>query len=262
MTLSVLVLTYNEEANLRACLQNVTWADEIVILDSGSTDATLTIVAEFDAKIYRRPFDDYATQRNYGTALCTADWVLSIDADERVSPELKAEIATETRLQRQAAYRICIRDYMFGRWVNYGSWPRQCPIRLYRRGYGFWDSAVHESLQVTGSVGAFETPLLHYSHLSIHRFLQKLNRYTDTEAQQWFASGIRKGWLVTILSPIRVFLIEYFTKLGYRDGEHGFILAVLLAIYFFVARIKLWELWYRHDHGITDHTVERSGDVE
>lgn len=251
MTISALVITKNEECNIQDCLVSVSWADEIVVVDSLSTDRTAEIARQVGAKVYQKAWSGYSAQKNYGSALCTSDWILSIDADERVTPELRDEIRRAAGTAEHAAYRIFVRDYMFGKWIEHGSWPQQCHVRLYRRGAGEWRAEVHESVAVNGSVGVLQERLLHYSHLTVARFIHKMNSYTDIEAERWYQQGVRKSWLVTVLSPLRIFFTEYFTRRGFLDRGHGFVLALLYSFYFFLARVKLWELWYKKDHGIS-----------
>jgi len=251
MDLSVLIITKNEEKNIRACLESVKWANEIVIIDSYSQDATLTICKEYTDKIILQEWQGYSAQKNIGHAHCKNNWILSIDADERVSPTLHEEIEHVIKSNQFSAYRIFIRDYMFGKWIEYGSWPQQCHIRLYHKNAAAWQSAVHEKLVIQGDVGILTSPLLHYSHLTINKFMMKMNTYTDIEARRWYEEGIRKNWSIIIFSSIRIFCLEYIQRQGFRDKGHGFVLAILMSVYHFLARIKLWELWYKHDRGIS-----------
>lgn len=250
MTLSVLVITRNEAKNIAGCLESVAWADELVVIDSFSEDDTVAIARRYTNNIHFQKWKDYSTQKNYGHNMCKGEWVLSIDADERVSPALHVEILEAISIKKYAAYRIFIRDYMFGKWIEYGSWPSQCHIRLYRKGAAEWKSEVHEKIVIEGSIGMLSSPLLHYSHLTIGRFVTKMNNYTDIEAQQWYEQGVRKNWIIIILSSIRIFVLEYIQRQGFRDKGHGFVLAILLSVYHFLARVKLWELWYKHDRGM------------
>jgi Glycosyl transferase family 2 len=252
MKLSVLIITKNEEKNLLDCLESIKWADEIVVVDSFSTDRTIEICREYTSKVFQHEWKGYSDQKNYGATLATCDWILSMDADERVTPALQNEITEAIQSAEFVAHRIYIRDYMFGKWVEHGGWPRQCHIRLYKRDCARWEAVVHEAVVVKGAVGILSKPLLHYSHTSIAKFVKKMNLYTDIEAKRWYQQGIRKNWAIIILSSIRAFLKEYIQYQGFRDGGHGLVLAIVLGMYHFLARAKLWEMWYRHDHGITE----------
>lgn len=252
MKLSALIITRNEEDNIQGCLESVRFADDIVIVDAFSTDQTVELCRAYTDRIYQREWDNYSSQKNYGHTMCHHDWILSIDADERITPPLIAAIGQAIEQSEAVAYTIPIRDWMFGRWIEHGSWPRQQHVRLYRKAHATWVSTVHEKLIVDGPIGRLSQPLLHFSHTSIARFISKLNQYTDAEAKQWFEHGVRKSWPVIILSSLRMFWLQYFYYQGWRDQGHGFILAVLMAVYHFVARVKLWELWYNHDSNERD----------
>jgi glycosyltransferase involved in cell wall biosynthesis len=251
-TLTALIITQNAAEVLDDCLASVRWADEIVVVDSGSTDDTCSVARQYTNKVIFHSWSGHAAQKNFGQTLVTGDWTLSIDADERVTPELQSEI--RFILDRTVAgylydaYRIPIRDWMFGKFVHYGSWPHQAHIRLYRSGRVTWAGSVHEGAQVQGQTGQLSNPLLHYSHTSLGRFIDKLNKYTDIEAQEMFAQGTHIGLTRTLFGAARAFLGQYVRLQGFRDGGHGFILASLMAFYYFAARAKLWSLWYMHQH--------------
>ena len=254
-TLTALVITQNEADTIDACLKSVAWADEIIVVDSGSTDQTCEIAHRYTDKVIVHAWSGYSEQKNFGHTWVSSDWTLSIDADERVTPELRAEIQSVLAgaISDRAfdAYRIPIRDWMFGKFVNYGSWPHQAHVRLYKSGCGMWMSAVHERLQVRGRIGQLTHPLLHYSHTSIGRFIDKLNRYTDIESQEMFKQGVRASLIIALFGAARAFLGQYVRLQGFRDGGHGLILALLMAFYHFTTRAKLWSLWHMRErsHG-------------
>lgn len=250
MTLSALIITLNEQHNIGACLESLMWADEIVVVDAESTDETVAIARKYTDKVYVNPWQGYSNQRNYGAGKCTQVWILAIDADERITPELRQEIRQAISQNGPVAYRIRFRDFMFGKWIYHVGKDDQNHVRLYRAGAGGWASDVHESLQISGPIASLSNPILHYSHLTIHRFVEKANRYTELEAQGKFEQGIRINLWQAVIASIRVFGWYYISRRGFRDGGHGFVRASLLAIYHFFVRIKLWELWYKHDHGV------------
>jgi glycosyltransferase involved in cell wall biosynthesis len=242
-SLSVAVITLNEERNLDRCLASVRWVDEIVVVDSGSTDGTAAIAQRYGAHVTTRPFTNYGEQKNAALALATCDWVLSLDADEEVSPDLGAEI-------RQAisdpgdhvAYYLPRLDHTFGRWLHHGlSWP-QDKVRLIRRGCGQWRGAVHELLIPDGPVGRLRQPILHHHYESISQFVQRTDRYTSMEAETWRAAGVQPSLWKIVLYPPGLFLYAYVWRLGALDGVQGFVLAMLLAYYTFLKRVKLWEM--------------------
>ncbi|MCL5995553.1 MAG: glycosyltransferase family 2 protein [Chloroflexi bacterium] len=249
--MSVIVITLNEAANIEACLESVKWADEIIVIDSGSSDDTCALARKYTDRVVSHPWEGYSEQKNYGHSLARGDYVLSIDADERVSPPLQSEL--QVMLTREAgalmsAYRIPICDWMFGKLIRHGSWPHQAPVRLYRKGALCWQGTVHEATVVEGQVGRLCHPLYHFSHTSIGSFLEKLNRYTDLEAEEMFQKGRRASLPLALAGAARAFGGQYIRLQGFRDGGHGLILALLMAIYYFVLRAKLWSLWYMHEH--------------
>lgn len=249
-TLSVIILTFNEMHNIEACLQSVSWADEKIVVDSGSTDDTCAIARQYTPLVIEQSWLGYAGQRNFAETLAQSDWVLTLDADERVSPELRASIQQVLAAGNAqiVAYRVQIRDWMFGKFIEYGSWPHQRHIRLYRRGRLHWDGAVHEQYSIDGTVGGLDGAILHYSHTTIQRFVEKMNRYTDLEAGQMFQRGARVALSAAIYGAVRAFLGQYIRLQGFRDGGHGLILAALMAMYYFMTRAKLWSLWYVKEH--------------
>lgn len=251
-TLAVAIITRNEAANIAACLQSVAWADEIIVVDSGSVDDTCAIARQYTDKVFFHEWAGYAGQRNYADSLVTADWVLVLDADERASEtlrdEIRAVLTAPASDQSVQAFRIPIRDWMFGKFVKYGSWPHQRHIRLYRAGCVTWHGAVHERQDVRGAIGDLSGPILHYSHTSIRRFVDKLNTYTELEAEEMFKAGQRVGLGRALAGAFRAFLGQYVRLQGFRDGGHGLILALLMAMYYFTTRAKLWSYWYLREH--------------
>lgn len=243
MTISALVIVKNEQGNVERCLESLQWADEIVIVDSFSDDSTVDLCRKYTEKVYQRQFDDYSTQKNFGQSKCSSEWILSIDADERVTDQLADEIRRAVQNRQISAYRIPIRDWMFGKWIEHGGWDRQRHIRLYKQDRAVWCNRVHESIDVAdGMVGYLTAPITHYSHTSISKFVEKMNRYTTLEAQTLYDQGIRIGWPRILRTLPWHFFQRYVLWQGFRDGAHGFILAVLIAMYHFLTRVKLWEL--------------------
>ena len=249
--LSVLVITKNEEENIGECLESVCWADEIIVVDAYSDDNTCEIARRYTNKVYQRAWSGYSDQKNYGSELATHPWILSIDADERVTEALRQEIATAIQQEDFAAYRIYNREFILGKWIEHGGWA-QYHIRLYRKDQARWSGEVHERIVTTGKVGVLQHPILHYSHANISRFIHKLNIYTDLEAEMEFQQGKRKSLLEVVIASLRSFLGRYIWLKGFADGRHGFILATLRALYRFSEGIKLWEMWYKHDKGQTE----------
>lgn len=242
MTISVLIITRNEENNIEACLESATWADEIVIVDAFSEDKTREICLKFTDKVYQKKWDGYANQKNFGNGLCTGEWILSLDADERITQQLSDAIRKAIGEGKHSAYRIPILDFMFGKWIEHGGWDRQLHTRLYMKDKASWQKDVHEIVKVDGQVGHLTIPILHFSHTSISKFVNKMNRYTDLEANELFKSGDKIGWAKILLTIPWHFFNRYILWKGILDGFHGIILAVLIGFYYFLTRVKLWEL--------------------
>lgn len=249
-TLSVIIITHNEAGKLEDCLRSVSWADEIIIVDSGSTDATLEIARRYTDNIHFNAWPGYGAQRQFANSLARCDWSLTLDADERVSDALGVEMRNAMKIDDNPiiAYRVFIIDWMFGKVPHYGSWVHQKSIRLYRTGKLQWIGRVHEQTTIDGNIGELSGALFHYSHTSIERFLYKLNKYTDLEAEQAFDEGKRVSLPAAVLRAARAFIGQYLRLQGFRDGGHGFILAAMMAFYEFIKHAKLWVMWYQHDH--------------
>jgi len=241
--LSVVVVTLNEEERLRACLESVAWADEVIVVDALSQDKTVQIAREFTDRVIVRPWPGFAAQKNFGLAEAGGDWILSLDADEQVSPGLRDEIARVLADDGpHDGYRAPRRNVFWGRWVRHGGlWP-DWQLRLFRRGCGrFVERAVHESIEVTGSVGRLEGPLVHRSYRDVADFLARADRYSTLAAGEQVRSGRRVRARDLVLRPAGRFLSMYVLKLGCLDGGPGFLLATLYAYYVFIRSVKAWE---------------------
>lgn len=241
--LTAIVITLNEEQNIAACLESLAFADEVVVLDSGSTDATVAIAGRYPARVCVEPFEGHVElRRNHAASLASNDWVLMVDADERVTPELAGEIEDRLPLADCAAFRCSIREFMYGGPVDHGGWEKPNYIRLYRRSKARWSGAVHERVAVDGKIGLLENGIVHFSHVSVSTTLDKMNRYTTVEARQLAQAGRKpRLWLV-----LPRFLWTLAGRLiwrgGYRDGARGFVVAFLMAVYYAVRELKLWDL--------------------
>lgn len=242
-SLSVAIITYNEEANLRALLPQLDWADEVVVVDSGSTDASLRVAREHGAKVFQRPFDHYAAQRNYAISRAAGDWVLSLDADERPTAGLAGEVRQRMRDSVYAAFRVPIRSTIFGRAVRFGGTQDDRPVRMFRRGCGRWDGDVHEVFHVDGSIGQLDHWLEHFTLPDRAAFFRKMEHYTDLAAAARVAGGIRPTWRNFVLAPPREFFRRLVWKLGVLDGRTGWAFALLSGWSEWVLARKHRELW-------------------
>jgi glycosyltransferase involved in cell wall biosynthesis len=241
--LSVAIIVWNEEERLRGCLESIAWADEIVVVDAESTDKTVPLAREFTDKVYVRSWPGFAVQKNFALEHTTGDWILSLDADERVTPELRDRIEAIVKAAGPAdGYSIPRRNIFWGAWVRHGGLYPDLQLRLFRRGAGrFVDDAVHESVQVQGRVETLGEPLLHHSYRDLEDFVRRSNRYSTLSAQDWVRRGrpARLGDL--IMRPLGRFVSMYILQRGFLDGWRGFVLAVLYAEYVFLRMAKVWE---------------------
>ncbi|BCK88805.1 hypothetical protein MIZ01_2611 [Sideroxyarcus emersonii] len=226
-TLSVIIITKNEAANIRDCLQSVAWADELIVVDSASSDDTADIARAMGALVYAHAdWPGFGPQKNRALGYASQDWVFSIDADERVTPELRAELEQAMRTGNADGY-YCPRLSQFcGKFVHHSGWYPDYVLRLFKRGTGrFSDSLVHESVLLTGGTSKLKNPLLHYSYLTVNDVERKIEHYSSAAAKQMFQSGKRAGWLRAILSAWWAFVRTYIVRLGVLDGSAGWNIA-------------------------------------
>ena len=240
---SVTIIAWNEEDRLKGCLESVAWADEIIVVDAESTDKTVQVAREFTDKIWVRPWPGFAAQKNFALEQAEGAWILSLDADERVTPELRERIAGIVRAAAPAeGYSIPRRNMFWGAWVRHGGLYPDYQLRLFRRGAGrFVDSAVHESVVVTGRVETVDEALLHHSYRGLDDFVTRSNRYSTLAAAELIKRGGRAGIAELALRPLGRFLSMYVLRGGFLDGWRGFVLAVLYANYVFLRMAKAWE---------------------
>ncbi|MGE0816598.1 MAG: glycosyltransferase family 2 protein [Vicinamibacterales bacterium] len=242
--LSVTVITRDEAANIGAALESVAWADEILVVDSESTDATVDIARRFTPRVVVRPWPGYVEQKNHAAREASHDWILSVDADERVTPALAAEIQALMRGEPAAAgYRVPRVAFHMGRWIRSTDWYPDYQLRLYDRRRGRWTGRlVHESVSADGPVVDLTGELQHYAYRDLSHHLQTMDRYTTLAARQMRDEGRRAGWLDLAAHPPAAFLRNYLLRGGFRDGVPGLVVSTLNATYVALKFAKLWEL--------------------
>lgn len=242
--LSVVIITLNEENNMAACLESVKWADEIIVVDSGSHDKTIEICKRYSNFVYEVPWQGFGKQKNSAVDLAHFDWILSVDADERVTPELKEEIQTLLKQEIDfSGYSISRKSYFEKRLILHCGWFPDYSIRIFNKKMGrFNDVQVHESVQIKGKTGYLKHSLIHYTYKNISDFLIRMNRYSTLAANDLFASKKKRTVLKMIFRPPAAFIKMYLVKGGYKEGFLGIILCGLYAFYTFVKYSKLWEL--------------------
>ena len=241
--LAVLILTYNEEKNIEECVGSVSFADEIIVIDSGSTDQTCQLAEKLGVKFVYHPMDEgFAGQRNFALQQTGADWVLYLDADERITPELAGEIQEIVEKDEQYAYEILRNNVVFGQHVGYGGHSPDYSLRLYPRFAISWEGVVHEQAKVTLPIRKSKNGMLHYTYTSWDRYFFKFNQYTTMMAEKMLENGKKTKMTDITLRPCFAFFRFYILKSGWRDGKIGFIMAAYHAFYTMTKYVKLYYL--------------------
>ena len=238
--ISATIITQNEELNIERCLTSLSWVDEIVIVDSYSTDKTIEICKRFKCKIIQTDWKGFGNTKRFAVDNASNDWILSIDADELVTEELKNRIENILIDPKYQAYNIKRISYYLNRRVNHCGWDRDYPLRLFDRNYGnFNDKEVHESVVIKGNKTKLEEAILHYTYPNISSHINKINRYTDLSSIEM--EGKRSyGILTSLLLGINKFLKMYFLQKGFLDGRIGFILSINSAFGVYLKYLKTW----------------------
>lgn len=239
--LSVTVITLNEAAHIEACLASVAWADEILVVDCHSVDGTADRARAKGARVIERDWPGYSAQKNFAAEQASHDWILSVDADERVTPELADEIrATLDGPAPEAGFRIPRVTFHLGRWIRTTDWYPDYQLRLYDRRRAWWKPrTVHESVETSGPVGRLRRELQHYAYRDVAHHLETIDRYTTLAAEEMFARGRRATAFDLVLHPPAAFLRNYVLKRGLADGRTGFLISKLNARYVFLKFAKL-----------------------
>lgn len=244
-SIAVVVITYNEAHNIDECLQSVHgWSDEIVIVDDESTDQTRTLAQKYTDKVFVRKMENEGKHRNWAYAQASTDWVLSLDADERVTDELKKEIdealksGTDHRL-----FNIPRKNFIGNYWLRHGGQYPSAQCRLFVKGaFKYEEVHVHPCAFKEGSTGNLTGDIIHYSYRDVHHFLQKLNGQTTLEARKWVETGRKMGFGKALWRSIDRFFRYYLGKGGHKDGFYGFIGAYFASLYQMVSYLKYWEM--------------------
>ena len=245
-TISVIIITQNEADQIRECLKSVTWADEIIVVDGGSTDNTVALCREYTSHVLENPWPGYARQKQFALDHATRSWVLSIDSDERVSDPLMNEIKDilKNPSPQIDGYYMPRLSTFLGKPIRHGGWYPGYQLRLFRREKTtVRQSRVHEGFLVDGQCGHLKNDLLHYTHHTIEASLSRMNRYSSLEAEDRWESGRgrRVAWLEILTHPLSAFLRQFIHLRGFKDGMHGFILAVVTSMVKMALYLKLWE---------------------
>lgn len=245
MKLAGVVITHNEERNIERCLKSLKFCDEIIIVDADSTDKTRELCARYTPIVTTRPWRGYADQKNHAVSLACSDWVISLDADEEVSEQLRHELLNllGSHEPPHCAFLIPRKTLHSGRWIRYGGWYPNRLVRVFKKSRGHWvGNELHERWESAGPIGILNGHILHHSFENIADQVERNNRYSTLGAESLGKSGIRFSvWKLT-LKPISKFFETYLFKLGFLDGYPGFLISVSAAYSVFLKWAKLWEL--------------------
>lgn len=243
VNISVTIISKNEARNVEECFHSVRWASEIILVDEFSEDGTAEIARRLGAKVFQEPWRGFAGQKNLAIDKARGPWILSVDADERVTPSLRREIEEElSQGSEYNGYYIARKNFFCGQWIRHGGWYPDYNLRLFRKGEGYFrDRSVHEKVVVNGKVGYLVHPLEHFTYRSVSDFLLRLETYSRLAAQELPARSRRSIFYTLCLRPLFTFIHMYLLRGGILDGAAGFFLAVSYAYYTFLKYYRSYE---------------------
>jgi len=250
MKITATVITFNEEQNIAAALESLSWADEIIVVDSESADRTVEIARGFTDRVFVRPWPGYSAQKNFAAEQASNDWIFSLDADERVSKELASEIAQLKYGAHPdaACFEMPRLTFYLGRWIRHSGWRPDHKLRLYHRRRAHWrGDYVHETLETDGKIDRLTGDILHFTVRGASEHHLRMDRYTTLAAEQAHSLGKRASMASLLVSPTVVFVRSYILKLGFLDGAPGLAIARFAAHYEFLKNLKLREMRMKRD---------------
>ncbi|MFA5832877.1 MAG: glycosyltransferase family 2 protein [Bacteroidota bacterium] len=241
--ISIIIITKNEESNIARCLKSVQWADEIIVVDAESSDATVSIAQTMNARVIVKHWEGYSKQKEFAMHQAKNDWIFSIDADEEVTEELKLEILQTIQLKETLnGYEIPRKSFFLGKWIRYGGWYPGYQLRLFKKSKTTMNHRpVHEGFLVEGIQGILQADLNHYTYQSLHQYIEKMNTYSSLDVLNKLSNERKIGWYNFVFNPISVFLRMFISLKGYKDGFHGFVLAYYSALHSLSIFAKSWE---------------------
>ncbi len=241
MKITAIIPTFNEEIHIEEAIKSVSFADEIIVIDSFSTDTTVELVKKHDVRLIQRVFDDFSSQKNYAIQQAKYDWIYILDADERVTPELRTEILQQVKLSEDfVGFYVYRTFYFFNKRIRFGGWQRDKVVRLFLKEYCQYNgNPVHEIIETEGKLGFLNHKLEHFSYRGFDHYISKLNTYSGLQAQQLYLQSKKvTPYHLSIKPPVR-FFIHYIIRLGFLDGYSGFILAKAQAYGVYKRYVKL-----------------------
>ncbi len=242
---SAVLITYNEEDKIQRALDSLqAVSDEIVVVDSHSTDATVESCSRYTDRVLTKSWQGYRDQKQFATGQASHEWVLSLDADEVLSPQLAEEILQWKEEENNfEGYYLPRKTFFMGRWIEHTTWYPDWQLRLFRKSCGRWAGGrVHESFRVTGATARFKGQIYHHTYTSFSEYLEQLERFSSLAARDRFEEGRRAQWVHVIFHPPAIFLKNYLLRLGFLDGKPGLAVSVLAAVSSLFKVLKLWEL--------------------
>lgn len=257
MNLSVVISAYNEEKKIEDCLKSASFADEIIVIDNSSSDKTVQIAQKYTSKIFTR-FNNpmLNVNKNFGFSKAKGDWILSLDADERVTPGLQKEIQKAMKSPSVNGYWIPRKNIIFGKWIEHTGWYPDHQLRLIRSGKGkFPEKHVHEAIKVEGQTEQLKNDLIHLNYDNIVQFLHKMEIYVESESKNLLERGYSLKAEDCIKFPFKEFISRFFAREGYKDGLHGLILSLLMAFYHLAVFVSIWEKGKFKDYDIDSLSV-------
>lgn len=245
MTVAAVVITKDEEANIAACLESVRWADETIVVDAESRDRTVETARRYTSRVFVRPWPGYGPQKNFGIDHADADWILVVDADERITDGLRREIQALLAASPAAdigGYEIPRRNFFYGKWIQGGGLYPDYQLRLFRKTAGRYDDVrLHENFHLSGRQERLREPFDHYSMPTVNHHIRKMMRYTTLGAEEKLKRTASIGWWVIATHHLGTMLKTFVVRGGYRDGVHGLVVALFAGLHTFVKYAKAWE---------------------
>ena len=243
--LSVVISAFNEKKKIEDCLKSASFADEVIFVDNSSTDQTLKIAKKYTLKVFTRENNLMLNvNKNFGFSKASEEWILSLDADERITDELKKEIKSIIKNNKKDVNGFWIprKNKIFGKWMEHTGWYPDYQLRLFKKDKGkFEEKHVHEMIKLEGESGKLKSPIIHYNYENISQFLRKTLLYAENEANQLIEKGYNFAWQDSIRFPIKEFISRFFAREGYRNGLHGLVLSLLMAFYHLIIFVNIWE---------------------
>jgi glycosyltransferase involved in cell wall biosynthesis len=240
--LSVIVITKDEEKNISDCLQSVDWADEIIVVDSESSDRTIELAKKFTDRVIIKKWEGYVPQKRYALSFAANEWVLSLDADERITPELKDEIV-KLLPGDNSGFKIKRKNFLMNKEITSCGWEKDYQLRLFKKDKtDLNERLVHEKFVVEGKVGTLNSPMLHYTFSSFKEYFEKINNYTSLKAEELLSKKKKVGGWTIFSHTVSAFFAFFFIRRGFKDGVYGLIISLLHSVSTMMNYIKLWEL--------------------